>query len=132
MRTWTVQLGGCLVLWMAAMALPAGAQSTAAQAAAAGGGTSNSANGGTGGVGLGGAGPGVAVRPGTAGGAGSLDTARPLGNGALVGPRAERQSRELMAGHPERGASAPRNTGQRALMLDQSRRSATTAPATKN
>lgn len=126
MRTWTVQLGGCLALWMAAMALPAGAQSTAAQAAAAGGGSSNSANGGTGGVGLGGVGPGV---PGSAG---SLDTARPPGNGALVGPRAERQSRELMAEHPERGASAPRNTGQRALMLDQSRRPATATPATKN
>jgi hypothetical protein len=117
---------------MAAMALPAGAQSTAAQAAAAGGGSSNSANGGTGGVGLGGAGPGVAVRPGTAGGAGSPDTGRPPGNGALVGPRAERQSRELTAEHPERGASAPRNTGQRALMLDQSRRPATVTPATKN
>lgn len=114
-------------------ALPASAQPTPAQAAAAaGGGSSNSANGGTGGVGLGGAGPGVAARPGTAGGAGSLDTAQPPGNGALVGPRAQRQSRELMAEQPERVDRVPGNTGQRALMLDQSRRPATAASAVKN
>ncbi|MGC3986008.1 MAG: hypothetical protein QM777_15570 [Pseudorhodoferax sp.] len=123
-----------LALWgVMAVALPAGAQPTAAQAAAAaGGGSSTSANGGTGGVGLGGAGPGVAARPGTAGGAGSPDTVQAPGNGALVGPRAQRQSRELMAEHPDRVDGAPGNTGQRALMLDQSRRPATAASAVKN
>lgn len=125
----SVRWAGCLALWIA-VSLPAGAQPTAGQAAAAaGGGSTTSANGGTGGVGLGGTGPGVAARPGTAGGAGSPDTAQPPGNGALVGPRAQRQSRELMAEHPERAASTPRNTGQRALMLDQSRRPAAAASA---
>lgn len=121
---------GGMALFISALALPAGAQPTAAQAAAAaGGGTSTSANGGTGGVGLGGTEPGVAVRPGGAGGPGRADTAQPPGHGALVGPRARLQSQELMAEHPERAASAPRNTGQRALMLDQSRRPATAVPA---
>lgn len=134
MRRQNIRWCGGLALCLAVLAaLPAGAQPTAAQAAAAaGGGSSNSANGGTGGVGLGGAGPGVAARPGMAGGAGSPDTAQPPGNGALVGPRAQRQSRELMAEHPERVDRAPGNTGQRALMLDQSRRPATAASAVKN
>lgn len=130
----SIRWAGGLALWISMVAgLPVGAQPTPAQAAAAaGGGSSTSANGGTGGVGLGGAGPGVAVRPGMAGGAGSPDTAQPPGNGALVGPRAQRQSRELMAEHPERVDRAPGNTGQRALMLDQSRRPATAASAVKN
>ncbi|WP_326533254.1 hypothetical protein [Pseudorhodoferax sp.] len=119
-----------LVAWIAVVSAgPGWAQQTAGQAAAAGGGSSTSANGGTGGVGLGGMGPGVAVRPGAAGGAGSPDLGRPPGNGALVGPRAQRQSQELMAEQPQGSASAPRNTGQRALLLDQSRRPATASPA---
>lgn len=101
---------------------PAVAQPTPGQAAAAAGGGSTSANGGTGGVGLGGVGPAVSARPGAAGGAGSVDTARPPGHGALIGPRARRQSQELLAEQPNPSASAPRNTGQRALLLDQSRR----------
>lgn len=124
-RAW----GLAAVLATCALPLSGLAQATAGQAAAAAGGGSTSANGGTGGVGLGGTGPGVAPRPGVAGGAGSTDGARPTGNGALVGPRAERQSRELMVEGPERAASAPRNTGQRALMLDQARRPATAASA---
>nr|WP_145546279.1 hypothetical protein [Variovorax boronicumulans] len=134
MRRRNIGWAGGLVLWISmAAGLPVGAQPTPAQAAAAaGGGSSTSANGGTGGVGLGGAGPGVAARQGMAGGAGSPDTAQAPGNGALVGPRAQRQSRELMAEHPERVDRAPGNTGQRALMLDQSRRPATAASAVKN
>ena len=133
MQAWNVRCACRLALWIGiALALPVGAQPTTAQAAAGAGGSSTSANGGTGGVGLGGAGPGVAARPGMAGGAGSADTAQPPGNGALVGPRAQRQSRELQAEHPERVAAPPGNTGQRALMLDQSRRPATAASAPKN
>lgn len=125
------KIGRCwgVALWIGAMALstPNWAQPTAGQAAAAAGGGSTTANGGTGGVGLGGVGPGVSARPDAAGGAGSAGMAPPPGNGALVGPRAQRQSQELMSEHPDRAASAPRNTGQRALMLDQSRRPAASA-----
>lgn len=124
-RAWASALGAaCLVL-----ATAAPAQQTAGQAAASAGGGSTSANGGTGGVGLGGVGPGVGARPGAAGGAGGVDEAEPPGDGAIVGPRARRDSRQLLGERPDLAASAPRNAGQRALLLDESRRPASTAPA---
>lgn len=135
MRSFQFSIGWRLAAALAVGVLPLSglAQPTAGQAAAAAGGSSTSANGGTGGVGLGGTGPGVATRPGAAGGAGSMDGAKPAGNGALVGPRAASQSREIMAERPERAASAPRNTGQRALLLDEARRpgAATSAPVVR-
>lgn len=106
-----------LVLWG-----PVQAQSTAAEAAAAGGG-STSANGGTGGVGLGGTGPGVGVRPNASGGAGRSEVGVP-GDGALVGPRARRDAQEVLQSRPAAAASAPRNAGERAILLDSERRPA--------
>lgn len=124
-RAWASAL--CAAGLVFAMAAPA--QQTAGQAAAAAGGGSTSANGGTGGVGLGGVGPGVGARPGVAGGAGGVDMAEPPGDGAIVGPRARRDSRQLLTEKPALAASAPRNAGQRALMLDGARRPATATPA---
>ena len=85
--------------------------SPGAAAAASAGGSSASANGGTGGVGLGGVGPGVTVNPGVKG--------REQGSGALSGPRARREAQAVAAG---RGEAVPERAGQRALMLDQTRR----------
>ena len=110
--------------WTWASAQP----SPAAAAAAAGG--STSANGGTGGVGLGGVGPAVSARPDAAGGAGAAALGRPSGSGALVGPRAAREADALLTEKPELRDQAPRNTGQRALMLDREQRpTPTPAPA---
>lgn len=85
-------------LWAAAMAQP----SPAAAAADAAG--STSANGGTGGVGLGGAGPAA--------------------TGALVGPRARKKEDALMRERPVLQEQAPRNSGQRAILLDKAQRPA--------
>jgi len=90
--------------------------------AAAAGSTSTSANGGTGGVGLGGSGPATSANPGSSLGAGASSSGRAPGNGALVGPRAKRQAQELIAENPNLQDAPPRNTGQRALMLDRERR----------
>lgn len=101
-----------LALWAAGAA--AWAQpSPAAAAAAAGAGTSTSANGGTGGVGLGGAGPGTAA------------------DDALVGPRARQQADELLKEKPQLQAKPPRNSGQRALMLDREQRAPAPPPKTE-
>ena len=93
--------------------------SPGAAAAASAGGSSASANGGTGGVGLGGVGPGVTVNPGVNSGAGLGVQGREQGSGALSGPRARRDAQAVAAG---RGEAVPERAGQRALMLDQTRR----------
>lgn len=85
-------------LWTSSMAQP----SLAAAAADAAG--STSANGGTGGVGLGGAGP--------------------AGTGALIGPRARKEADALLREKPALQEQAPRNSGQRAIMLDKEQRPA--------
>ncbi|MCS4511512.1 hypothetical protein [Xylophilus ampelinus] len=93
--------------------------SPGAAAAASAGGSSASANGGTGGVGLGGVGPGVTVNPGVNSGAGTGVQGREQGSGALSGPRARRDAQAVAA---QRGEAVPERAGQRALMLDQTRR----------
>ncbi|KQP17994.1 hypothetical protein ASF43_09035 [Pseudorhodoferax sp. Leaf267] len=97
---------------------------TSPAAAAAAAGTSTTANGGTGGVGLGGSGPAVGVRPDGVGGAGNFELGKPTGNGALVGPRARREADALLSEKPALQEQAPRNTGQRTLMLDREQRPA--------
>ncbi|WP_295855824.1 hypothetical protein [uncultured Xylophilus sp.] len=116
-----------VVLAAAAYGLSAAAQvSIGAQAAATGPGASTSANGGTGGVGLGGVGPGVTVNPGVNAGAGAMASGTPVGNGALVGPRARRNAeRELPMADP---ADRPANAGQRALQLDEATRAQLLVP----
>ncbi len=102
-----------LALWMAgATAWAQG--SPAAAAAAAGAGTSTSANGGTAGVGLGGAGPGATA------------------DDALVGPRARRQAEALLRDKPALQTEPPRNSGQRALMLDREQRAPARPPTPSN
>jgi hypothetical protein len=39
-----------------------------------------------------------------------------------VGPRAKRQAQELLAENPDLQNAPPRNSGQRALLLDRERR----------
>ena len=92
-------------LWTSSMAQPSAA---AAAADAAG---STSANGGTGGVGLGGAGP--------------------AGTGALVGPRARKEADALIKEKPALQEQAPRNSGQRAILLDKAQRPAAESPVQK-
>lgn len=108
-------IGGAALLSASAIAQV----STGAAAAASAGGSSASANGGTGGVGLGGIGPGVTVNPGVNSGAGTGVLGRDQGSGALSGPRARRDAQTMAA---ERGEPVPERAGQRALMLDQTRR----------
>ena len=113
----------CALVASAAMGcVCAVAQTSPAAAAAAAGSTSTSANGGTGGVGLGGSGPATSANPGSSLGAGASSSGRAPGNGALVGPRAKRQAQELLADNPDLQNAPPRNSGQRALLLDRERR----------
>ena len=119
---------GALVV-AAAYGLSATAQvSVGAAAAASAPGASSSANGGTGGVGLGGVGPGVTVNPGVNSGAGVNVQGRNVGNDAMIGPRARANAqRDLPAiADPAQG---PRNSGQRAMALDEANRARQTAPA---
>ncbi|MFT3719985.1 hypothetical protein [Pseudorhodoferax sp.] len=106
--------------WMVAMAVllagglqvgPAAAQPTPAQAAAAAGaGGSTSAN----------------------GGAANLELGHPSGSGAIVGPRARRQAQELLGERPDLAASAPRNPGERALLLERAQQPLPPASAPAN
>ncbi len=112
-----------LLLALASIGPHAGAQTSPAAAAAAAGPTSTSANGGTGGVGLGGVGRGVAAAGQDGqGGVGTTGTGRAPGNGALVGPRAKKEARELLAAQPDGQVVPPANSGQRAVMLDRDQR----------
>lgn len=91
-----VVMGGYLGVSSMAQPSPSGAPADIAG--------STSANGGTGGVGLGGAGS--------------------TGTGALVGPRARKKADALIEEQPALQEQAPRNSGQRAILLDKAQRPA--------
>lgn len=95
-QRWRWAMGTAVVmaghLWTSSMAQPAPPDTAG----------STSANGGTGGAGLGRAGQ--------------------AGTGALVGPRARKEADALLREKPELQGQIPRNSGQRAILLDKAQR----------